>query len=62
MWITAQEVIAIVKKEVRKVLCKCNDRFNNLPSYADNDAAIAGGLVDGDFYQTGGVVKVVYQL
>ena len=30
-----------------------------LPSYADNAAAVAGGLTAGAFYHTGGVVKVV---
>ena len=30
-----------------------------LPNYADNAAAVSGGLVSGDFYQTSGTVKVV---
>lgn len=32
-----------------------------LPTYADNAAALAGGLTEGDFYKTAiGVVQVVY--
>tara|TARA_R100001086_G_scaffold250030_1_gene192733 strand:- start:3485 stop:3739 length:255 start_codon:yes stop_codon:yes gene_type:complete len=30
-----------------------------LPEYADNAAALAGGLVTGQLYRTGGAVKVV---
>ncbi len=29
-------------------------RQDNLPVYANNAAAVAGGLVAGDFYRTGG--------
>jgi hypothetical protein len=32
---------------------------NGLPSFADNAAAIAGGLTVGAFYHTAGVLKVV---
>lgn len=32
---------------------------SNLTEYADNTAAITGGLSVGDFYHTAGVVKVV---
>ncbi len=36
-------------------------RIENLPVYADNAAAIAGGLAVGRFYRTAtGVVMVVY--
>ena len=31
----------------------------NLPAYANNAAALAGGLVAGDFYRTGGDPDVV---
>lgn len=29
-------------------------RLENLPAYANNTAAVAGGLAAGDFYRTGG--------
>ena len=51
----------------RRLLVKLNELFSqyrktinnlitnpNLPVYANNAAAIAGGLVEGDFYRTGG--------
>lgn len=34
--------------------------ISNTPSYADNAAAIAGGLVAGDIYRTGENLKIVY--
>lgn len=33
--------------------------LNSIPSYADNAAAVAGGLVVGDLYHTAGTVKIV---
>lgn len=35
-------------------------RFNNLPEYANNAAAIAGGMRNGQVYRTGDIVKVVH--
>lgn len=35
-------------------------KFSNLPEYANNAAAKAGGLKDGDVYRTGDIVKVVH--
>jgi|LakMenEpi03Aug12_release.lakeMendotaPanAssembly.Ray.scaffolds.fasta_scaffold6494809_1 hypothetical protein len=35
-------------------------KFNNLPEYANNAAAKAGGLKNGDVYRTGDVVKAVH--
>lgn len=35
-------------------------QFNNLPQYADNTAALAGGLHAGQLYRTGDIVKVVH--
>lgn len=32
----------------------------NAPSYADNTAALSGGLVAGDIYQTSGALKIVF--
>lgn len=34
--------------------------FTNLPSYADNAAAIAGGLKVGQLYRTADTLKVVH--
>ena len=43
-------------KKVKNLL----GRFNNLPVYTDNAAAIAAGLSIGQLYRTGDVVKVVH--
>lgn len=45
-------------KKVNQLCCKVN--FTNLPEYADNTEAIAGGLAIGQFYRTGDIVKVVH--
>jgi hypothetical protein len=34
-------------------------RLENLPVYANNSAAVAGGLVAGDFYRTGADPDIV---
>lgn len=35
-------------------------RLENLPEFADNTAAIAGGLATGQFYRNGDIVQVVH--
>ena len=39
---------------------RTNLAVSGLPTYADNAAALAGGLTAGDFYHTSGTVKVVF--
>lgn len=34
--------------------------LTDIPSYADNTAAITGGLVNGDVYRTGDLLKIVH--
>jgi hypothetical protein len=34
--------------------------LTNIPSYNDNTSAITGGLVDGDVYRTGDLLKIVH--
>ncbi len=34
--------------------------LTDIPSYADNAAAITGGLVNGDVYRTGDILKIVH--
>lgn len=43
---------------VKKLCCITN--YTNLPEYADNAAALAGGLIVGQFYRTGDILKVVH--
>jgi hypothetical protein len=50
------ETLDWLTKKVKKLLAK----FYNLPEYANNTAAKAGGLKDGDVYRTGDAVKVVH--
>jgi hypothetical protein len=42
-----------------KKLC-CIVDYTNLPEYADNAAALAGGLTVGQVYRTGDFLKVVH--
>lgn len=44
-------------KKVNQLCCKLD--FSSLPEYADNDAALAGGLLPGQLYHTNGDVFVV---
>lgn len=37
-----------------------NQNLSDVPEYADNAAASAGGLASGTFYHTAGVLKIVY--
>lgn len=41
--------------EVEGNICICN-----IPEYADNAAAKSGGLVDGQMYRTGDLLKIVH--
>jgi hypothetical protein len=34
--------------------------LTSIPSYVDNAAAITGGLVNGDVYRTGDLLKIVH--
>ena len=34
--------------------------LTNISSYADNAAAVTGGLVNGDIYRTGDLLKIVH--
>ena len=43
-----------------KKLTQVSSQVNNLPQYADNASALAGGLRIGQFYRTGDIVKVVH--
>jgi hypothetical protein len=50
----------------RKAMVAIDDNFDELyaqvvglTEYADNAAAVTGGLAVGDFYQTTGAVKIV---
>ena len=43
-----------------KKLKEVTSQVNNLPQYADNASALAGGLRVGQFYRTGDIVKVVH--
>ena len=43
---------------INSIVLALQGALNN--EYADNVAAKAAGLVDGDFYHTAGFVKVVY--
>ena len=52
------EQLGILNKKVKKLCCLTN--FTNLPEYADNSAAIAGGLTIGQVYRTGDILKVVH--
>ena len=52
------EQIEWLTKKVNQLCCKVN--FTDLPEYADNAAALAGGLVSGQLYRTGDTVKVVH--
>ena len=37
------------------------NRFQDVPIYADNAAAITAGLVIGDIYRTGDLLKIVHE-
>ena len=45
-------------KKVKKLCCITNS--TDLPEYADNAAALAGGLIIGQFYRTEDILKVVH--
>lgn len=47
-----------LNKKVKNLCCITN--YTNLPEYADNAAALAGGLVIGQVYRTGDLLKVVH--
>lgn len=49
-------------QQMHNLLCDLIDSklFTNLPSYADNAAAIAGGLKIGQLYRTTDTLKVVH--
>jgi hypothetical protein len=44
--------------KVKKLCCIVD--YTNLPEYADNAAALAGGLTVGQVYRTGDFLKVVH--
>jgi hypothetical protein len=52
------EQLAWLTKKVKKLCCLVD--YTNLPEYADNTAALAGGLIVGQFYRTGDILKVVH--
>ncbi len=52
------EQLAWLTKKVKKLCCITD--YTNLPEYADNAAALAGGLIVGQFYRTGDTLKVVH--
>lgn len=48
-----------IKKLKKQVTC-CTEVFSSVPEYADNAAAVTGGLNVGDIYRTGDVLKIVH--
>jgi len=46
-------LLTIIKEHIENVYSDFN-RFENLPAYANNTLALAGGLAVGDFYRTNG--------
>lgn len=52
------EQLAWLTKKVNQLCCKTD--YTNLPEYANNAAALAGGLVTGQVYRTGDILKVVH--
>jgi hypothetical protein len=43
-----------IQKWRNEVAIVIKEHLFNLPAYANNTLALAGGLVSGDFYRTGG--------
>lgn len=58
--------VSATEKQIKKlryyygVISATPTNLGTVPEYADNAAALAGGLVVGDIYRTGEVVKVVF--
>jgi hypothetical protein len=52
------EQLSWLTTRVKRLCCVTN--YTNLPEYADNAAAIAGGLSVGQVYRTGDFLKVVH--
>jgi len=55
-WIRA--MVSTLKEMGENIFDDLN-RLENLPVYANNSAAVAGGLVAGDFYRTGADPDIV---
>lgn len=53
-------------KRVKRLCCSVDtikatkNNFVNVPTYADNAAALTGGLLTGDIYRTGDLLKIVH--
>lgn len=53
------EQLGWVTNRVKKLCCLTN--YTKLPEYADNAAALAAGLMIGQVYRTGDILKVVHE-
>lgn len=52
------EQLEWLTERVKKLCCIVD--YKDLPEYADNAAALAGGLTPGQLYRTGDILKVVH--
>lgn len=52
------EQLEWLTERVKKLCCIVD--YKDLPEYADNAAALAGGLIPGQVYRTGDFLKVVH--